>query len=87
MGLYEVSDKGDIRSLPRLCKKMEGKKLTEYVYRGKLIKPSPDYKGYLKVKLYKNGKGKVFSVHRIVLESFIGNPNGLPQINHINENK
>lgn len=85
--LYEVSDKGYIRSLPKICKKMEGKELKDYLYSGKILKPYVDRKGYLKVKLYKDGAGKVKFVHRVVLESFVGNPKELPQINHKNEDK
>ena len=34
-GLYEVSSNGVVRSLPRVCHKMEGKVLKEYIYLGK----------------------------------------------------
>ena len=57
-GLYEVSSDGVVRSLPRVCHKMEGKVLKEYIYLGKVLTPSSDRKGYQKVKLYKGGKGK-----------------------------
>ena len=86
-GLYEVSSDGVVRSLPRVCHKMEGKVLKEYIYLGKVLTPSSDRKGYQKVKLYKGGKGKVKFVHRLVLEAFRSNHQRLPQINHINEDK
>ena len=86
-GLYEVSSDGVVRSLPRVCHKMEGKVLKEYIYLGKVLTPSSDRKGYQKVKLYKDGKGKVKFVHRLVLEAFRSNHQRLPQINHINEDK
>lgn len=46
-------------------------------------------KGYLSVSLcYDHGKKrKTISVHRLVAETFIPNPNNLPCVNHINENK
>ena len=34
-GLYEVSSDGVVRSLPRVCHKMEGKVLKEYICLGK----------------------------------------------------
>lgn len=44
-------------------------------------------KGYCLVNLYKDGKGKTFKVHRLVVTSFIGPiPRGMV-VNHINENK
>lgn len=53
---YEISNIGEIRN-----------KKT-----GKILKPSKDGTGYLRVGLCKNGKMKYFSVHRLVLESFLG---------------
>jgi hypothetical protein len=43
--------------------------------------------GYLSVGLMKNNKQYTRPVHRIVAETFILNPNNLPQVNHINELK
>lgn len=43
--------------------------------------------GYLKVNLYKNTVMKSVSVHRLVAEAFIPNPENLPQVNHKDENK
>lgn len=42
---------------------------------------------YLQVSLCKNGKRKVVYVHRLVAETFLPNPEGLPQINHKDEDK
>ena len=43
--------------------------------------------GYAKVNLYNNGVMKSASVHRLVAEAFIPNPDNLTQVNHIDENK
>jgi hypothetical protein len=43
--------------------------------------------GYVKVQLCKDGSTKVFRVHRLVACCFIENPDELPQVNHIDENK
>lgn len=85
--LYEVSSLGRVRSLPRTCRKLEGKILKEYVYEGKILKPYRNHKGYLLVRLYRNDKTKDMTVHRLVAEAFIPNPDNLPQINHKDENK
>ncbi|WP_304772969.1 HNH endonuclease [Paramuribaculum intestinale] len=43
-------------------------------------------KEYLSVMFCKNGKHKRFSIHRLVAEAFIPNPENKPQVNHIDEN-
>ena len=43
--------------------------------------------GYYVVNLSKNGKSKIFTVHRLVAQAFIPNPDNLPQVNHKDENK
>ena len=43
--------------------------------------------GYYSVDLCKNGKHKKHRIHRLVAEAFIPNPDNLPQVNHIDENK
>lgn len=69
--LYEVSDEGRIRN-----------KNT-----GRILKPNKTHKGYLQVKLCKDG-GKVgYSIHRLVAKAFIPNPDNYPQVNHIDEDK
>lgn len=52
----------------------------------KFIKPTIR-NNYLAVGLWKNGKVQMKSVHRLVAEAFIPNPDNLPYVNHINENK
>lgn len=75
-GLYEVSNWGEVRSL-------------NYMKTGKiqLLKLHKDTKGYLRTGLNKNGENNTHKIHRLVAEAFIPNPNNLPQVNHINENK
>lgn len=43
--------------------------------------------GYMFVTLYKNGKQHHSLVHRLVAQSFLSNPNMLPEVNHISEDK
>lgn len=54
---------------------------------GKILKPAKSNKGYMRVLLCKNGKKRNMSVHRLVADAFVPNPQGLPEVNHINGNK
>lgn len=72
-GLYEVSDKGRVKSLKY------GKE--------RILKLGKDTVGYLYANLWKNGHGKNLLVHRLVAEAFIPNPNNLGTINHKDEVK
>lgn len=49
---------------------------------------TPSMRGdYLRVSLFMEGKRISKSIHRLVAETFISNPNNLPQVNHKDENK
>ncbi len=75
-GLYKVSNWGKILNL-------------NYRNTGKerLVKTSEDKDGYLQVKLRKNGEYKTCKVHRLIAQTFIPNPEGKPEVNHIDEDK
>ena len=79
-GQYQVSNKGNVRSVDRI--NHIGSK-----YSGRTLKPWYDRYGYLTVDLYKNGVRKKKRVHRLVVEAFIPNSNGFPEVNHIDEVK
>ena len=85
--LYEVSSLGRVRSLPRVCRKLEGREMKNYIYGGKILKPYPNHKGYLMVRVYRNRVSKDYPVHRLVATAFIPNPDNLPQVNHKDEVK
>lgn len=70
-GLYMVSSIGRVKNIK-----------TQKIR--KLVK---NRKGYYMVKLCKNSVSKGYSVHRLVALAFITNPENLPQVNHINEDK
>ena len=72
-GYYEVSNKGRIRSTS---------------YKGtRILRPSKTKRGYLNVIFCVNQVKVHKLVHRLVAETFLGNPNNLGQVNHINGNK
>lgn len=76
-GLYRISSLGRVKSL-------------NYNHTGKekILKPRVDSGGYLQVNLSKNGKVKMFLVHRLVLSTFKPIPNMEEMdCNHIDENK
>ncbi len=83
-GLYEVSNFGRIKSLSRFMNNKHGGKS---LLKERIIRPAISQKGYLCVALSKDCKMKSFTVHRLVAEAFIPNPNNLLQINHRNEIK
>lgn len=52
------------------------------------MSPVANNKGYLQIKLIAaNGKRKGELVHRLVALTFIDNPEGKPEVNHIDRNK
>ena len=83
-GIYEVSNFGNVRSLPRYKR---GNFDSKVFIEGKTIKQVKNNRGYYIVQLSKNNKVKNFSVHRLVATAFIPNPNSFPQINHKDEDK
>ena len=57
-------------------------------YKNKMfLTPVATKEGYLRVRLYKNGKYKNYRIHRLVAEAYIPNPENLPEVDHIDENK
>ena len=85
-GLYQVSTLGRVRSIDKYVN-AKIRNIDKVLKRGKILKPVYNKGGYLKVDLYKNGKGTGFLVHRLVAEAFISNPDNLPLINHKDEVK
>lgn len=54
---------------------------------GKILKPAKASNGYLTVALCKNGVQKTHTIHRIIAEAFIPNPDNKPCIDHINTDR
>lgn len=82
-GRYAVSTFGRVASLSFLY--YQGK---YPCYRKQKIKRlKKNSHGYLMANVIYNGRSRLYSVHRMVAEAFIPNPDKLPCVNHKDENK
>lgn len=82
-GIYQVSNKGNVRSLDRDVQCVDSVRH----YKGRLMKQDKKKNGYLQVNLKRQEINKQFLVHRLVANAFLPNPGGLPSVNHKDENK
>ena len=85
-GVYEVSNLGRVRGVPRILTNCQGvtRKWPEYI-----LKPQPDSHGYTQVTLYRpEKKTKCFKIYRLVAEAFLAEDQseGL-EVNHIDGDK
>lgn len=78
-GLYQVSDWGNVRSLDRIINTKKKKRR----YKGRMLKLTNKADGYVSVNLWKNGKNKNCTVHRLVANAFIPNPENKEQVGHL----
>ena len=83
-GLYQVSNLGRVKSVERKVRHNYGglKTVPE-----RILKGSPDGDGYLYVSLSKENHKRNPKIHKLVANAFLLNPDNLPQVNHIDENK
>lgn len=70
-GIYQVSNLGRVMR----------------VTTGRVLKPLKHIKGYYRVDLSRNSVTSHQSIHRLVAQAFIPNPENKPQVNHIDEDK
>lgn len=83
-GAYQVSNDGQVRSVARTVIASTG---SVYHLKGKLLRPADNGDGYLFVALRCAGKYVQRTVHRLVAEAFIPNPEHKETVNHIDGNK
>ena len=75
-GLYQVSNLGRVKSLKVSKIKSE-----------RIRKSYQQSSGYISIVLCKNGKVTNHKIHRLVANAFIDNPDNLPEVNHMDEDK
>lgn len=75
-GKYQISNLGKVKSMNyrRTCKE-------------RILIPCKTANGYLQVRLSKNCISKQHLIHRLIAQAFIENPENLPEVNHIDEDK
>lgn len=82
-GWYQVSDKGEVRSLDRTVIYKDGRRR---VFKGVVLRPV-NSRGYWKVNLQKNKKMNTKDIHALVAAAFIPKPSYAQCVNHKDGNK
>jgi len=87
-GRYQASTHGRIKAIPRKIQFTRNGKLVDYFQKEIIFTPGFTKKGYLQVCL-QTLKGTQVSrrVHRLIADTFIPNPTGKKQVNHISPDK
>ena len=75
----EVSTFGRVRTLDRVISSENGTRSLK----GRVLKQHNHHGGYLNVGVSIDGKRVTKLVHRLVAQTFLPNPDNLPQINHL----
>ena len=75
-GLYQISNLGKVKSLPRKWSPKET-----------ILKAEGKSEEYLHVSLWKNRVSYHLYIHKCVAQLFVPNPNSYEYVNHIDENK
>lgn len=83
--LYKVSNYGEVKAKRKVIYDIiDGEMQPSYVAKEHIMKPFDNGNGYLVVSLIgDDGTKKNHYIHRLVADAFLPNPNGLPQVNHL----
>ena len=79
-GLYQISNQGRVRQLDRYVNHCKGKRFVK----GRILNPYVSKRGYYVVDLQYNQKKKKYTIHRLLMEHFVPNPENKPCVDHIN---
>lgn len=84
-GFYQAGYNGTIRSVTKRVRQCSGRKPQLKI--GKILSPAKDRIGYMNCALSKENILRSFKVHRLVALTWVPNPNGYTEVNHIDGNK
>ena len=82
-GYYMVSNLGNVKSLERTVRNGKGYRTVPE----RIMKLQKNRNGYLSVILTKDGIIKRCTIHKLVAEAFLPNPQNYKEVNHKDENK
>lgn len=84
-GIYQVSNLGNVKSLPRNIYNYKG----SFLSKEKVLKPGKNSRGYYSVNLFQDSKVSNFQIHILVAKAFLGHqPCGHKLVvDHINNDK
>lgn len=86
IGIYQISNWGRLKSLARTYTKMKRGGGTMTVRTMEVIRSiRSNNRGYLQISLFKNGASSTRLIHILVATYFVPNPDGLPQVLHIDD--
>lgn len=84
-GYYQISNLGRVKRLARESVDSMGRNM---FYKEIILKTQISHQtGYPYVNLSKNGEVKSETIHTLIADAFIPNPDNLPCVNHIDENR
>lgn len=83
-GLYEISNNGKVKSLARI---VIGKNNRKQTLPELYLAPFVTKRGYWAVNLYKSARFKTKTIHKLIADYFIPNPENKPEVNHKDGNK